>query len=514
MTSRSAFLQKLALIAGALLAGLLLLELGLRGTGFLLLSIRDLADRLRSGGTGEIRILCVGESTTYCYGGRHNSWPYQLERMLNERGAPRRFTVINKGIPGTNSSRIADKLPSWLYTYRPDAVVAMMGINDGEKILVTPLPEDGDSLARFARNLRLYKLFTLIREGARRTGGGPDGFLEADELAASLRKKLVKNPRDPAEYLKLGDALLERGLFQQAVRAFEKAQGISPSAEACFDRGMALAKAANWKKAREAFQDCLSLDPKQARAWSGIGMSYLMQHGKERGRAEEAFARALDIDPRNDEGLAGMAYCVLKKEDYRGAIDLAERAVAANPGNEWAHGILWSCHRKLHNTPAAIQAAERALAANPRNYLALTQLAALYPKMGDTARAEERSRQARELANGAFNPATSRNYRRIREILAGRKVRLVAMQYPVRPVASLRAMLAPPGQEVYVSNEENFLEALKNNPPRTIFTDHFAGDFGHCTPEGNRLIAENLARAILYEVFPEKTVRKANQSML
>jgi lysophospholipase L1-like esterase len=27
------------------------------------------------------------------------------------------------------------------------------------------------------------------------------------------------------------------------------------------------------------------------------------------------------------------------------------------------------------------------------------------------------------------------------------------------------------------------------------------GDFGHCTPKGNRLLAENIAQTILKEVF-------------
>jgi hypothetical protein len=29
----------------------------------------------------------------------------------------------------------------------------------------------------------------------------------------------------------------------------------------------------------------------------------------------------------------------------------------------------------------------------------------------------------------------------------------------------------------------------------------FAGDFGHCTDKGNRLLAENIATVILKEVF-------------
>lgn len=36
---------------------------------------------------------------------------------------------------------------------------------------------------------------------------------------------------------------------------------------------------------------------------------------------------------------------------------------------------------------------------------------------------------------------------------------------------------------------------------KEYFGDMFAGDFGHCTKKGNRLLAENIANVILKEVF-------------
>jgi hypothetical protein len=33
------------------------------------------------------------------------------------------------------------------------------------------------------------------------------------------------------------------------------------------------------------------------------------------------------------------------------------------------------------------------------------------------------------------------------------------------------------------------------------FVDMSGGDFGHCAPKGNRLLAENIANVILKEVF-------------
>jgi hypothetical protein len=54
---------------------------------------------------------------------------------------------------------------------------------------------------------------------------------------------------------------------------------------------------------------------------------------------------------------------------------------------------------------------------------------------------------------------------------------------------------------IFVDNEKIFKDALKEESPKEYFTDMFAGDFGHCTPKGNRLLAQNIADAILKEYF-------------
>jgi len=78
-------------------------------------------------------------------------------------------------------------------------------------------------------------------------------------------------------------------------------------------------------------------------------------------------------------------------------------------------------------------------------------------------------------------------------------VQFIAMQYPTLPINDLKNTLKNSkyyDELIFVSNEENFKEALKNHKKEEIFTDMFAGSFGHCTDFGNTLIAENAAKAI------------------
>jgi hypothetical protein len=54
---------------------------------------------------------------------------------------------------------------------------------------------------------------------------------------------------------------------------------------------------------------------------------------------------------------------------------------------------------------------------------------------------------------------------------------------------------------IFVDNEKIFKDAVARNGYRDYFRDIFGGEFGHCTEKGNRLLAENIADAILREAF-------------
>ena len=64
-------------------------------------------------------------------------------------------------------------------------------------------------------------------------------------------------------------------------------------------------------------------------------------------------------------------------------------------------------------------------------------------------------------------------------------------------------MLKPHGNTIFVNNENSFKEAVKAGNYNDYFTDIFGGDFGHCTTKGNNLLAGNIAKTILREVFNE-----------
>ena len=128
--------SKIGLIVLGIFLALIILELGLSSTGFVLYSLQR--DRVEiTGENNEYRILSIGESTTANLWNGESSWPEELERILNNRSS--RFTsdsdtfkVFNEGISGTTSIHILRNLEDNLRKYNPDMVIVMMGINDLE----------------------------------------------------------------------------------------------------------------------------------------------------------------------------------------------------------------------------------------------------------------------------------------------------------------------------------------------------------------------------------------------
>jgi len=87
------------------------------------------------------------------------------------------------------------------------------------------------------------------------------------------------------------------------------------------------------------------------------------------------------------------------------------------------------------------------------------------------------------------------------ETLDGRGIKLVAVQYPLRSIESLQMLIGGRKGVISVDNEALFRKALRRGGYDKYFVDRCYIDYGHATTEGNRLLAENIARVLLAEVF-------------
>lgn len=124
----------------------------------------------------EIIILCIGESTTAFF--FENSWPSQLQRILNNLQDEKTFRVINKGIPSITTNEVSTNLPKYLDEYKPHFVLGMLGINDkegwgfeyveeeaGKEEEVGKAPLDQSRWITLAHHFRTYDLIKWIATG-------------------------------------------------------------------------------------------------------------------------------------------------------------------------------------------------------------------------------------------------------------------------------------------------------------------------------------------------------------
>jgi tetratricopeptide (TPR) repeat protein len=109
-----------------------------------------------------------------------------------------------------------------------------------------------------------------------------------------------------------------------------------------------------------------------------------------------------------------------------------------------------------------------------------------------------------------YSNITKYHYLRLYDILKKDKIKYYAMQYPTLSIVPIKKFFPEDTKIIFISNEENFKKALINGIYEDYFIDNFAlrqpmdsmfhGKFGHATREGNRLIAQNAADAIMIEL--------------
>jgi len=453
--SRISLRQKIFFLAFGLFLSLILLEVSLRLGGLAVNSARDIRNRLALGREGTCRILCLGESTTLYY-------PEFLEKALNSKSVGKRFSVINKGAPGINTAAILSQLEHNIKQYRPDMIVAMLGIND-------EYPRGIRGAERYTRedllfrDLRVYKLARLIwlHAMSRIHAGHSAGDEEAVEPRELYDKAAEGGLDNVRVYLERGNSLLRQGKFSQAEIILKRVIALDPASDSAYNAlGYAYMSQARSLDAEKAFRLAIEKNTGNIKAYCNLGKLY--QGQRDLAKAEDAFIRGIKADPGSCEAAIGLGSVYRQEGRFSQAEDVLKKSLALNPGNVKLYRMLAEVYRDLNDQGSA-------------------------EKCGQIIENKE-----------ALDTDTAGRYRDIRNIAGRHGILLVCAQYPMRSTGPLKRIFAGNDQGlIFVDNEGIFKAAVKDKGYKYYFKDSFAGDFGHCTEEGNRLLADNIAGAIL-----------------
>jgi tetratricopeptide (TPR) repeat protein len=119
-------------------------------------------------------------------------------------------------------------------------------------------------------------------------------------------------------------ALMEQEQLAQSIDAFDAVLDAEPrNAEAWFGLGMVTAIAGQLDRARQAFEESLTLEP-QSGTFNALGK--VLRAQGELGRAERVFSEALFLDPDFVEPMVELGALYTKQERFRDARELLLRA--------------------------------------------------------------------------------------------------------------------------------------------------------------------------------------------
>jgi len=476
---KTSLYQKISLILFGLFLTVVILEIILRIGGLTILSLQEHKNLQSIKQKGSFRIMCLGESTT------QNQYPPYLEEILNKRDIGIKFSVIDKGIGGTNTLAILLHLEANLDKYQPDIVVTMMGIND----CGSHMPYEATSSSKIIlifRSLKSYKLIRLLWlhivtrlkekgfyvQDINKQKNSPKETYKEPLQEPVPEKTLDSNPKNDSEYVKLGGLYKRQGKRTEAEQSFKKAIELNSNNDYAYTELGKLYKV-QWKftEAEQSFKKAIELNSNNDYAYTELGKLYKDQ--RKLTKAEQSLKKAIELNPNND--------CAYKEL-----------------------GLTYRCQEKLTK---AEQSLKKAIELNPDNDKLYRNLVTIYYEIGNNELSDVYAKKADSIRDKYCNFMTMNNYRKLKQIIDKRNVKLICVQYSVRNIESLKRLFGE-GVDgmIFVDNERIFKDAVRNECYKEYFRDMFGGDFGHCTEKGNRLLAENIANTILKECFGIETL--------
>jgi len=257
----------------------------------------------------------------------------------------------------------------------------------------------------------------------------------------------------------------------------------------------------------ESFQILLKvqkIDPDNVRMYRAFGRYYQIMtlNDKHLLVLEEAYKK----HPANSRIVSDLVYALILQQKIQRAEEILLEASKASFYSDselkkefyFLLGRVYILQKK--DTEAEVLFAQ-AVREFPSDQRLASSFALHYLNQGQTKMAAVYFKKAEKISLKNIPEVTLHNYSRLKEILRACDIQLVAVQYPMRSINILKKMLEPNDDIIFVDNEKVFKDAVRKYGYDIFFWDRFGGDFGHCTRQGNRLLAENIADVLKREHF-------------
>ena len=440
------FVKKISLIFFGLLLALITLELSMWIVGFAVSGYHSYKNNRMFKKDSQYTVVCIGESTTA------GQYPVQLQRILDKK-YPNKFSVIDCGVPSIPIEDILARLDGNINKYKPDIVICMM------TTCVNPLSINNNQNADV--KFRGFKLYKLIK--------GYFLFFKQLQINKVISKSANEFKNDNTEN-KMQEAidLKNQKKSKQAVIVLKEILDINPNHEEA--NKMLMNIYYYFGKQFKEFGDRIADKIVSSDSFKNKSDCYEIIF-----KANLKFGDLKKLKIYSDKAIEKDSYMFETPKGY----------------------LLYGLIRDVI-TPA--QKRELIKLMSSQSDIFYGFMAVNYMEQKNYKKAKK---YFEEADNMRINYCTPKEhgliYKKIISTLIDNDIKVICMQYPVRSIESLKKMLENEeyfNKITFISNEENFKQALKEKKYNEIFCDQFAGDFGHCTDLGNTMIAENVVKSL------------------
>lgn len=387
-----------------------------------------------------ITILCVGESTTY------EQWPVQLEQYLKEN-SNKNFNIVSSALPSIGIENLLKRTSKMIEDYTPDIVISMMGVNDAifekrkEQIYKKYRLKTLDLFYLIKKHLKSNKLYAVEKQNHNDLYFLElvDKYKNNSEVPIEFLEILEKQPNNMDALIELIFLYCERHDIENLKKYINLFIKKYPD---IIDNKVFVAALSNY---------CFDKSDNNYNAFNTI-LIHLIKN------KEKTTQKDINEILKNSINLN---YKFIKLEEL-----------------EYIYKIL------TDNEINAITVIDI------YNYLLKNSIKAEYPKYNITF-----------LKEPNFNTKQiKKSYIELAKLLKERNIIYICMGYPTININVFKNIFNETNLKdgiIFVSNEQNFNNYLKNKDYFSIFRDQFAGTFGHCTHLGNTMISENVGNVIL-----------------
>jgi len=434
---------------------------------------------------GSYVILCVGDSFTRGDEVAYNeTYPVQLQAILNSKNPHKKFVVINQGICGYNTRQLLKFLPGWLRYYQPDLVIILDGATNRFNPWGYNLnPNAGlfSNIRDKACDLKVYKMLKLIVLNLRSrmlylnsrhilSEDAADAFRIDGIAKKPTRSDKISDYYDRLESIKqplkdnpfyLAWFYYNTGKIEQAIELGKKIIYTDPYPPRvlCTLGYFYLIRTGEYQKAAECYKEAVEKYPPSEFITCNLVFFYreaaseiYLKHGKYYDLAVENFLKAIELDPQENDNYYGMSK----------AYDMQSR---------YDSEYIFKFFQDMLKADAKLK----------DNKLFMNYLNLFSDKQGWEGKIKEWMENDLEAM---VNLCQSRN------------VKLVMQNYPISyPMANnLLRKVADKHSLPFVENCSVFDKLISQEKRRVYLLDD-----DHCTQKGHHVMAENIYRVLAKE---------------